>query len=92
MLFLSPFMLKIPSPTYFHSSMLSIPLFPSIFFFHSLYLSSPSTLLPCYVGSLSPQHGASSGCRWRNGLQIWRLAANILNKQSCLQLGGWAWC
>jgi hypothetical protein len=39
-------------------------------------------LEPCYVGSLSPQHGASLGCGWRNGLQIWRLAANILNKQS----------
>jgi hypothetical protein len=32
-------------------------------------------------GSLSPQHGASSGCGWRNGLQLWRVAANILNKQ-----------
>jgi hypothetical protein len=30
------------------------------------------------VGSLSPQRGASSGCGWRNGLQIWRLAENIL--------------
>jgi hypothetical protein len=26
---------------------------------------------------VSPQHGASSGCGWRNGLQIWRVAANI---------------
>jgi hypothetical protein len=33
-------------------------------------------------GSLSPQHGASSGCKWRNGLQLWRLSVNILNKQS----------
>jgi hypothetical protein len=33
-------------------------------------------------GSPSPRHGASSGCGWRNGLQIWRVAANILNKQS----------
>jgi hypothetical protein len=32
-------------------------------------------------GSLSPQHGTSSGCGWRNGLQLWRVAANILNKQ-----------
>jgi hypothetical protein len=31
-------------------------------------------------GSLSPQHGAASGCRWRKNLQIWRLAANILKK------------
>jgi hypothetical protein len=34
------------------------------------------------VESLSPQHGASSGCGCRNGLQIWRLAANIFNTQS----------
>jgi hypothetical protein len=27
-------------------------------------------------------HGASSCCGWRKGLQIWRVAANILNKQS----------
>jgi hypothetical protein len=33
-------------------------------------------------GSLSPRHGASSGCGWRNGLQLWKVAANILNKQS----------
>jgi hypothetical protein len=32
-------------------------------------------------GSLLPWHGAFSGCRWRNGLQIWRVAVNILNKQ-----------
>jgi hypothetical protein len=31
---------------------------------------------------LSPQHGASSGCGWKEGLQIWRVAAYILNKQS----------
>ena len=33
-------------------------------------------------GSLSPRHGASSGCGWRNGFQIWRVTANILNTQS----------
>jgi hypothetical protein len=32
-------------------------------------------------GSLS-RHGASSNCGLMNGLQIWRVAANILNKQS----------
>jgi len=31
--------------------------------------------------SLSPRHGASSGCGWRNGLQYGKWAANILNKQ-----------
>jgi hypothetical protein len=30
---------------------------------------------------LSPQDDASSGCGWWNGLQLWRVAANILNKQ-----------
>ena len=25
-------------------------------------------------GSLSPQNGMFSGCRWRNGLQIWRIS------------------
>ena len=33
-------------------------------------------------GSLSPLHGASSGCGYSNGLQILRAASNILNKQS----------
>jgi hypothetical protein len=27
-------------------------------------------------------HGISSGCGWRIGLQIWRVAVNISNKQS----------
>jgi hypothetical protein len=34
-----------------------------------------------FGGALSPQHGASSGCGWRIGLQLWRAAMNILNKQ-----------
>jgi hypothetical protein len=34
------------------------------------------------VGPLSPGHGASSGWDGVDGLQIWRVAANILNKQS----------
>jgi hypothetical protein len=34
-----------------------------------------------FNGSLSPQHGVSSGCGLRNRLQLWRVAANILNKQ-----------
>ena len=41
-------------------------------------------------GSLSPRHGASSGCGWRNGLQIRRVAANILNKQSKTADKGWS--
>jgi hypothetical protein len=41
-------------------------------------------------GSLSPRHGESSGCGWRNGLQIWRVAENILNKQSRTADKGWS--
>jgi hypothetical protein len=39
--------------------------------------------------SLSPQHGASSGCGRRNGLQLWSVAANILNKQPRSNDKGW---
>jgi hypothetical protein len=41
-------------------------------------------------GSLSPRHGASSGCGWRNGLQLRRVAANTLNKQSRTADKGWS--
>jgi hypothetical protein len=44
------------------------------------------SLLFVWVGiiceSLLPQHGASLGVGWRNGLWIWRVAPNILNRQS----------
>jgi hypothetical protein len=43
-----------------------------------------------FRGSLSPRHGASSGCGWRNGLHIWRVAANILNKQLRTADKGWS--
>jgi hypothetical protein len=42
------------------------------------------------VGPLSPRHSASSGCGWREGLQIRRVAANILNKQSWTGNKGWS--
>jgi len=32
--------------------------------------------------SLSPRHDTSSRGGWRNGLQTWSVAANILNEQS----------
>jgi hypothetical protein len=32
-------------------------------------------------GSMSPWHGASLDCRRGDHLHIWRVAANILNKQ-----------
>jgi hypothetical protein len=41
-------------------------------------------------GSLSPRHGTSSRCGWRNGLQIWKATANILNKQSRTADKGWS--
>jgi hypothetical protein len=44
----------------------------------------------CFLEPLSPQHGASNGCGWRNGLQLGRLAANILNKQPRTDNRGWS--
>jgi len=41
---------------------------------------------PCYAGSLSPRQGADGG----DGLQIWRISANILNKQSQTADNGWS--
>jgi len=34
-----------------------------------LYFSTPAGDWSVIYGSLSPRHGASSGCGWRNGLQ-----------------------
>ena len=41
-------------------------------------------------GPLSPQHGASSDCGWRDALQIWGVAADIVNKQSRAASKGWS--
>jgi hypothetical protein len=41
-------------------------------------------------GSLSPRHGAFSGCKCKNNLQIWRVAVNILNKESRTTDKGWS--
>jgi hypothetical protein len=38
-------------------------------------------------GSLSPRHGASSGCGWRNDLRIWRVAANMQSRTADKGLG-----
>jgi hypothetical protein len=46
----------------------------------SLKISTTSKNVTMLGGSLSPQHGMYSGCRWRIGLQLWSVAANILNK------------
>jgi hypothetical protein len=40
------------------------------------------------MGPLSPWHGASSGCGWREGLQIWRVAANILSRGQPIRVVG----
>jgi hypothetical protein len=40
-------------------------------------------------GSRSPRHGESSDYEWRNGLQIWRAAGNILNKKMQTAEKGW---
>jgi hypothetical protein len=39
---------------------------------------------------MSPSHGASSGCGWRAGLRILRVAVNILNKQLLTADRGWS--
>ena len=59
-------------------------------------ISRPTDIVTCiYIytvisGSLSPRHGASAGYGWRNGLQMCRVAANILNKQSRIADNGWS--
>jgi hypothetical protein len=40
--------------------------------------------------SLSPQHDASSGCGWRNSLQLWRVQF-VSDKMSYIILRG-RWC
>ena len=47
-----------------------------IYYIYFLFTDSVVSL------SLSPWHGASSRWGWRKVLQTWRVAANILNKQS----------
>jgi len=44
---------------------------------------------PWWVGPLSPRHGTSSGCGWREVLQLRRGAANMLNNQSHTADKGW---
>jgi hypothetical protein len=41
-------------------------------------------------GLLSPRQGASSGSGWRNGLQLWRVAANIMKEQLRTADKGWS--
>jgi len=44
-------------------------------------LWSVAKFMAMISGSLSPQHGMSSGGGWRNSFQISRVYVNILNKQ-----------
>jgi hypothetical protein len=61
-----------------------------LYFFCSCFLPSKGTALlhvrwvPCHHGMVRPQ-----GSDW-DGLQIWRIAANILNKQSQTVDKGWS--
>jgi hypothetical protein len=45
--------------------------------------------VPSVGGSPSSLHGAFSRCVWKNGLQIWTVAANVWNKQSRTADRGW---
>jgi hypothetical protein len=61
---------------------------------------SPCQPMSAHVSpSLSPRHGASSSCEWRNGLQKKQVTANVLNWQSrtadkawSFSLWGWTRC
>jgi hypothetical protein len=55
----------------------------------TLYIYMVDNVL-CWMGSLSPRHGASSGCGWRKVLRLRRVAANVLNKQSRTADKGWS--
>jgi hypothetical protein len=80
--FIPPFsLLSFPS---FRPSFISVSILINFIFKNPVF---PHAMLG---GSLSPQHGASSGCGWRNDLQLWRLAANILNKQPRTNNKGWS--
>jgi hypothetical protein len=45
---------------------------------------------PMLGWSLSPQHGASTGCGWRNGLQLLGVATNVLNDQPRTNCNWWS--
>jgi hypothetical protein len=72
----------------------SVPFGRPKFFIHFSQISHVFCCLglpkPCWVGPLSPRHGASSGYGWREVLQLRRVAANILNKQSRTADKGWS--
>jgi hypothetical protein len=57
---------------------------------HGACIKGGIYLVAMLGGSLPLEHGASSGCGWRNGLQLWRVAANILKKQLRTKDKGWS--
>jgi hypothetical protein len=61
-----------------------------IFTKHVVEILIGFSYLPMISGSLSARHVASWGCGWRNGLRIWRVAADTLNKQSRTADKGWS--
>jgi hypothetical protein len=61
----------------------------SLFVLHAPPISSFLTC-SCYLCPSSPQLGESLGCRWRDSLQLWRVAANILNTQQRSNDKGWS--
>jgi hypothetical protein len=64
---------------------------PTFFFnYMSELISQRAIHYSVLSGSLSPRHGAPSGCGWRNGLQLWSVAANTLNKKSRTADKGWS--
>jgi hypothetical protein len=67
---------KVYSNMLYGALVLCLSLLMEFFSFPICYLSI-STL----GVSLSPQHGVSSGCGWKNGHLLFRVAANILIKQ-----------
>jgi hypothetical protein len=44
----------------------------------------------CSIFSTNMIAGTHTGCGWRNGLQLSRVAANILNKQTQTNDKGWS--
>jgi len=68
----------------------SPPLRDQKFHYRNHRCPQPVPILSQISGSLSPQHGASSGCGWRDGHQLRRIATNVLNKQSPTADTGWS--
>jgi hypothetical protein len=60
---------------------ININFVPFNFWENDYILPNKTAVVSCCVGPLSSRHGASLCCRWRDGLQLWRVAAVTLNKQ-----------